>query len=93
MSLANLGDILQQTTKGVYDESTSGSSYFSGVPDVTTRIQGFGDASKDRVICPEQDSLLSTAFTMGIVVDGIMSIPLGWLQDKYGLRITRSIAR
>ena len=45
------------------------------------------------LICPGQDSHLSLAFTMGLVADGILSIPLGWLQDRHGLRITRVFAR
>ena len=43
--------------------------------------------------CSSQSSLLNIAYTLGIAMVGICGYPFGMIFDRYGLRVSRVIAR
>ena len=47
-----------------------------------------GDTGK----CLEQESKLGLAFTAGLVTMGLLSFPLGWIFDLFGLWLIRCVA-
>ena len=57
-----------------------------------------GDSNQSRDVtykfteCPSQDAHFSMAYTLAIVIMGLMAFPVGWLFDRFGLMVTRIVA-
>ena len=43
--------------------------------------------------CSARDSILNMAFTLGIATIGIYAFPFGIIFDRFGLRVSRVLAR
>lgn len=60
---------------------------------LTTVSPGHVHPGRRREGCAEQDSMLSLSFTISLTCFGFLSFPVGWLLDRVGLRVIRSLAR